>query len=246
MAKGSRHRKEEAGVYGAGPLERAVWAAFASLTAMSLDDLEVITGFRSPDLLPYLNVLLCNGYVAIGGVAKAQSGETVVKLRQVRRTGPQPPVELADGRFMDPNESHYVQNGALMEVLPRCRTWIRIIARDLGTFTRESLVAAVTERWGYRSDVLNAVSQLKYRGELVTADAGMWRIRPDEIHERIHAYLTKWIGQPVTSAALVAGCGYCSGSQWLAVLEIFSAEGYRVTIRRRSSNERVYLIEETE
>lgn len=244
MAKGSRHRKDVAGLYGAGPLERAVWAAFASPTSVSLDDLEVITGFMPHDLLPYLNVLLRNGYVAIGGITTAQSGEAVAKLRQVRRTGPQPPVELADGRLMDPNESDYVQNGALMEVMPRCRTWIRIIARDLGTFTRESLVDAVTERWGNRPDVLNAVSQLKYRGELVRAKAGMWTIRPDEIHERIHAYLTKWIGKPVTSAALVAGCGYRSGSQWLAALEVFAAEGHRVTMRKLSKSERVYLIEE--
>ena len=219
-------------------LERGIWAALSVRTPMTLDDLQIVSGFEPWRILRYLDLLVSNGYVRMSGVQKAFGGESVPQFTLIRREGPLAPYADPEGRCIDPNMIAPTVNSAR----------IRFVAEQLPQpFSRWELAEAVGITTATERQFKSFWDAMRFRKHIVP-EGQRFRYVPPPVAQALREVLRANPGREMTGSEVIAAAAIgdrrrASGNAFRLAVALIEAEGYRVTVRRVGPRQTIYRVE---
>jgi hypothetical protein len=225
--------------------ERAVWAVMQFGRSHSLDDLTMVCDEPADGILRYLEALIRQGYVRMRTLRRLPSGETLPLFSLLRWTGPEAP-HVEGESLDDPNLAVEDPVSAMKREGPPLAAHVRLAAMRLGP--RRLTTGNLMDFLRIRTDAeviafKRTVTELIRTGELRRdGDALMWRGLKTEV-QAIREYFEARHGEDVTSTELSEALGEpLQAAHVRQALDLFRAEGFKVTRRIRKRKGKVYQV----
>jgi hypothetical protein len=220
------------------PVCRSVWALLEKGGRVTFDRISDITGKPPLVTVRYLDLLLRQGYVALVGVQKAVSGETICMFELIRRTGRNAPYVDERGVFIDPNvpTRGAGQKWALPSLGGLCRFHAERFDRP---FTRKELSRKVSEIWPAvtGTEFNSAWYHLRYAKEIEEQPDGTWEFIPNGQVKAIREYFRAHLGETIIAKDLRRQFPRIKHHyKYRQALDLLAAEGFSVRMDIRGDS----------